>query len=475
LTRPRWIAAALLVAVAALEACSRKPKLAQIEKDLTRTEQEWLREEPVQLLRDYIRIRTTDSLGEKEGAEFLQRLLDCSPIETEIVCPSPRRCNLLARLPGRRREGALLLLNHIDVVEAYPELWKDALPFEGKIRLGFLYGRGAYDMKSLGLAEALAMRSLAIEGIVPDSDILFLAEADEEDTQRWGSRWLLEHRPEWFAGVSYALNEGGTNEMILREVRFWGVETLQAGYGWLELESAEPAVLTALSGRWPRLSAPSVAPHPHVVLGFDMLANHLGNPLTDPLRHLDRVRENPAELDALPDRYGAFLQPRLYWSPPYPFPPGAKGNFRQYAIVSTPPGVDPSIYLDPIQEDARRHVRVVSTMSTGPTIASRYPTPLTEILRQVIEARYPGVAFGPVPTFGGSTTSIYYRKRGVAAYGFSPVPANITDSARRHGNDERIFLRDYVDGVDIYSHILRAVAATIGPSGKKTSAPERQK
>jgi acetylornithine deacetylase/succinyl-diaminopimelate desuccinylase-like protein len=356
-------------------------------------------------------------------------------------------------------------------VGAYPELWKEATPFEGKIRLGFLYGRGAYDMKSLGIAQALAMRSLALEGIVPDNDILFLGEADEEGNQRWGSRWLLEHRPEWFAGVSSVLNEGGTNEMILREVRFWGIETLQAGFAQLELESANPALLTALAARWPKLSGAPVPLHPHVVLGFDMLANHLGNPLTDPLRHLDRVSKNPAELAMLPDRYGAFLEPRIFWTPPYVFPPGAKDQFRQYVVVSTPPGVDPTSYLKPIEEDARRHVRVVSTLSTGPTTASPYPTPLTEVLRQVIEARYPGVAFGPVPTFGGSTTSIHFRNRGIAAYGFSPVAANITDSSRRHGNDERIFLRDYVDGVDLYAHILRALAAPSGQPGKKTSAP----
>ena len=475
MTRPSRGLAALLCAAAAIGACSRKPKLSQIEADQTATQEEWLRQEPVRLLRDYVRINTTDKVGEKAGAEFLRQLLDCGAIETEIVCPAPRRCNLLARLPGRRREGALLLLNHIDVVQAYPELWKEAPPFEGTIRLGFLYGRGAYDMKSLGLAEALALRSLALQGIVPDSDILFLAEADEEDTQKWGSRWLLEHRPEWFAGVANVLNEGGTNEMILRDVRFWGVETLQAGYGQLELESANPALLTALAGRWKKLSAPPVAPHPHVVLGFDMLANHLGHPLTDPLRHLDRVVEHPAELATLPDRYGSFLEPRIFWSPPYPFPPGAEGNFRQFAAVSTPPGIDPAVYLGPIEKDARRSVRVVSVSSTGPTVASPYPTALTEALSEVIEARYPGVAFGPVPTYGGSTTSIYYRNRGIAAYGFSTVPANITDSSRRHGNDERIFLRDYVDGVNLYADLLKALAVPTGQGVKKTSPAAERK
>jgi len=116
--------------------------------------------EPVRLLRDYVRLDTTDETGEQKGAEFLQRFFDCAGIETEMVCPAPRRCNLLARLPGRSREGAILLVNHIDVAGFVPSYWKESGPFEGKIKLGFLYGRGAYDMKSLGLSEALAIRNL---------------------------------------------------------------------------------------------------------------------------------------------------------------------------------------------------------------------------------------------------------------------------------------------------------------------------
>ena len=136
--------------------------------------------EPVRLLRDYVRIDTRQERGEQEGAAFLKRLFDCDGIETEIVCPAPRRCSLLARLPGRRREGALLLLNHIDVAPADPSAWTEAPPFEGAIQRGYLYGRGAYDMKSLAIAQALALRNLKRLGIVPRSDILFLAEADEE-------------------------------------------------------------------------------------------------------------------------------------------------------------------------------------------------------------------------------------------------------------------------------------------------------
>ncbi|HKD19352.1 MAG TPA: M20/M25/M40 family metallo-hydrolase [Thermoanaerobaculia bacterium] len=450
----------LLAALIAAGACRRAPPplTRQQAADVTRPAEDWLREEPVKLLRDYVRIDTRPAHGEREGAEFLKRILDCDGIETEIVCPVGDRCNLFARLPGREHDGALMLLNHIDVVEAYPQYWKEAAPFEGRIKDGYLYGRGAFDMKSLGLAQALALRALRRKGVVPQRDIVFLAEADEEIGQKWGARWLLDHRPEFFRGVGQVLNEGGTTEVILRDVRFWGLETLQAGYGFAEFDAPAQAPLEALASRWPKLVATSIAPHPHVVEGFNLLANHLSSPLTDPLRHLDRVIRDPAELAILPDRYGAFLEPRLNWSPFY-VNPETPGRPRRLLVVSVPPGVDPAKYLQPIIEDAKRSgVGVVLTSWSEVTVASPYPTAFTDLLKRVTEAHFPGVPFGPVPTFGGYTTSILLRQRGIPAYGYASIPTNITDAARRHSNDERIYLRDYLTGVGLYIDVLEEFA-----------------
>ena len=461
----------LLAGLLAAGACQRKavaparPSVS-LEEDQTRPAADWLKIEPVALLQQYVRLETTDAKGEKQGAELLKAFFDCEGIENEIVCPAPERCNLLARLPGRKREGALLLLNHIDVAEASAEMWKDAKPWDGTIKLGYLYGRGAYDMKSLGLAQAFAMRRLKREGIVPNSDILFLAEASEELGQEWGSRWLLEHRPEWFQGVRAVLNEGGDAEMILRTVRFWGIENVQAGYGLIEFESKDQDKLKALASSWEKIQTETVEPLPEVVLGFDMLANHLVHPLTDPLRHLDRVRRNRAELAALPDRYASFLESRIKWFGPFKFPPGAADTFRNFVVVSTPPGISSDRYVEPILKDAagRAGIRVTQQFSSGLSPASPYLTadgkltPFLEMIRIVTEGRYPGVPFGPIPTFGGVTTSIYFRRLGIPAYGYPVVPANITDSARRHGNDERIFLRDYLNGLDLYADILEEFA-----------------
>ncbi len=473
----RLLAVAAAAALSFLCACARKPDSKSMElRDVKRPAEEWLREEPIRLLQEYVRYDTTPGHGEEDGAEFLRRLFDCEEIETEVICPSPGRCNVLARLPGRRRDGALLLLNHIDVVDAYAPYWKDALPFEGKIHLGFLYGRGVYDMKSVGLAQALAMIRLKRKGIVPERDILFLAEADEELGQKWGARWILEHRPDWFAGVGQVLNEGGTTEVLLREPVFWGIETLQAGYALAEFEAMDETALKELAARHTKIPATPVEPHPHVVMGFDMLANRLSSPLTDPLRHLDRVRKNPAELAILPNRYGSFLEPRVDWSRPYHHPSHPE-RVRMYVAISVPPGLSPDGFLQPVLEDARGKGLTVLTMMVGETgVASPYPTPFTDLLKRVTEAHYPGTPFGPVPTYGGYTTSILLRERGIPTYGYQPIVMNITDTARRHGNDERVFLRDYLNGVDLMADVVEEFALfppEAGPAKDVTHASVR--
>jgi acetylornithine deacetylase/succinyl-diaminopimelate desuccinylase-like protein len=457
----RRLAKAAAAVALALCACRKTPEaiLARQSADLQRPASEWLREESVQLLSEYVRLDTSAARGERAGVEFLKHFFDCEGIENEIVCPAPGRCNLLARLPGKTSTGALLLLNHVDVADAFPKYWKEAQPFEAKIHLGYLYGRGAYDMKSLGLAEALAMREVRRRGIVPQTDILFLGEADEEVDQKWGSRWLLEHRPAWFKGVRWVINEGGTTELLLRTPRFWGIETVQGGFASAEIEgSTNPALDRLMAGVAPVVFSP-VEPHPDIVAGFGMLANHLPSPYTEPLRHLDRVREDPKQLAILPDRYASFLEARLHWSAPYEHP-DSPGRVRRYVSVAVPPGVPPLPFLAPIIAAAEQQgLKVIHVSDSGPTMSSAYPSALTDLLQRVTEAHFPGVPFGPVPGFGGFTTSLIFREAGMQVYGFSPFPMNITDSARRHWNDERIYLRDYIDGVSLFSDALLEYAA----------------
>jgi acetylornithine deacetylase/succinyl-diaminopimelate desuccinylase-like protein len=136
-------------------------------------------------------------------------------------------------------------------------------------------------------------------------------------------------------------------------------------------------------------------------------------------------------------------------------------DFAALVVVSTPPGIDPTPYLDGIRKDASRlGIAVTHSFSGGVTSASPYPTPLTELLRRVTEAHYPGVPFGPLPTFSAYTTSVYLRQKGFAAYGYTTIPMNITDAVRRHGVNERVYLRDMVNGVALFEDVLEEFALT---------------
>lgn len=469
--RRRTSGAAALILLAIAPACARK-KATRIERDQMRPAAEWLKVPEVKILHDYVQIDTRETQGEQAGAEYLKNLLDCEGIESEIVCPAPKRCNLLARLSGRRRDGALLLLNHIDVVDVVPSGWKEAPPFSGKIRLGYLYGRGAYDMKSLAIAQLMAMVNLKRHEVVPASDLLFLAEASEEHGQQWGSGWLLDHRPEWFEGLAVVLNEGGFNEQILRNVRYWGLETMQAGMAVLDFEADDESRLKAFIKDFGQRSFPgrAVAPHPQVVMGFEILANHLPSPLTDPLRHLDRVWRDPKELEILPDRYAVFLEPRASWSPVYRSPDPLTGKPHAIYIVAAPPGESPAPFAQNVIDAGRkRGIGLSDSFIEKPSVASPYPTAFTELLRRVTEVHYPGIPFGPIPIWGGLTTSLIFRNRGFAAYGYSPTPINVVDQSRMHGNDERIFLRDFVDGVRLYSDVLEEWA--LNPPDQQKRSP----
>jgi len=111
-----------------------------------------------------------------------------------------------------------------------------------------------------------------------------------------------------------------------------------------------------------------------------------------------------------------------------------------------------------LADASRSSIRQVSVFQSGPTQASPYPTAATLDLQRVIEARYPGIPFGPLPMMGGFTTSILFQQQGFTAYGFSPIPMNRFDAARRHGNDERVYLRDYLNGVDLFRDFLEEFA-----------------
>ena len=179
--------------------------------------------------------------GERECAEWVAAQLEEVGYETVYVeSGAPGRGNVFARLPGAdTSRGALLIHGHLDVVPAEPADWS-VHPFSGAIEDGYVWGRGAIDMKDMvGMALALA-RQFKVEGTVPPRELVFAFLADEEAGGTYGSHWLVDNRPDLFEGITEAVGEvGGFSLTVPRpdggERRLYLVETAEKSLAWMRL------------------------------------------------------------------------------------------------------------------------------------------------------------------------------------------------------------------------------------------------
>ena len=191
-------------------------------------------DEAVDLLRRYLTIDTTNPPGnEIVGARFLAEVLDGDGIESEIVESGPGRANLRARLAGDGSLGGILLHHHMDVVYADRRYWT-VDPFGGEVRDGYLYGRGALDMKGMGIMELVSMVLAKRHRIPLDRDLVFVAVADEEEGGIYGVHHLAEHHADILQS-DYVFNEGayGFCEFMGREAKIVGIAPSEKSPCWL--------------------------------------------------------------------------------------------------------------------------------------------------------------------------------------------------------------------------------------------------
>ncbi|HEV7518919.1 MAG TPA: M20/M25/M40 family metallo-hydrolase, partial [Thermoanaerobaculia bacterium] len=193
--------------------------------------------EAARWLQGYLQIDTSNPPGnEAKAADFLAAILGREGIPARRIVTPAGRTNLWARLASPTSGGkAVLLLHHMDVVAPGPG-WT-VPPFAGLVREGRLWGRGALDDKSLGIAQLAALVDLKRRRQPLARDVVFLAVADEESGGGEGTGWLLAHHPELFAGVEGVIGEGGRNQVTGGKLLWWGVEVAQKRPFWLEVEA----------------------------------------------------------------------------------------------------------------------------------------------------------------------------------------------------------------------------------------------
>lgn len=191
--------------------------------------------QPVRLLQDLIRFNTTNPPGnEADCIAYIQGLLDGAGIESTVLEKAPRRANLVARLKGQGRAAPLLLYGHVDVVTTENQAWTHP-PFAAEIADGYVWGRGALDMKS-GVAMMLAaVLKARAEGAALPGDVIFCALADEENGGTFGARFLVDEHADLFKDVRYALGEFGGFNLRMAGRRLYPIMVAEKQMCWMRL------------------------------------------------------------------------------------------------------------------------------------------------------------------------------------------------------------------------------------------------
>ncbi|MDP9362113.1 MAG: M20/M25/M40 family metallo-hydrolase [Acidobacteriota bacterium] len=411
----------------------------------------------VALLQQYVRIDTSNPPGnELPGARFLAAALEKSGIRAEIIEPAPGRASVYARLAGKQHGQGLLLLNHIDVEPAANDGWTRP-PFAAEIFLNQMYGRGTLDMKGIAVCELLAFIDLARAHRAPERDIVFLATADEENGSEKGLAWLLEHRPDIFAGVRYAINEGGITETTQERISYFGIEIGTKMTVKLRLHAPDRQSMQAL-----RIALePFITPaDPERVLPEVREFLHDLVPLRiEQRQYLDDINRTIAagKFWLLPAGYRELTQ-NVLW--PATIEPDAAGGVTMQVNLYNLPDENPDVRIEWLRAFAAPYGVTIAQVieKSGPAPLSSRHTPMFALIAAEAGRQYAGARTGSEVLAASYNDSRYLRVYGIDAYGLMPFPTDWYQTQAIHSIDERLRVDWFNDGVDLMRHITRRFA-----------------
>jgi acetylornithine deacetylase/succinyl-diaminopimelate desuccinylase-like protein len=421
-------------------------------------------------LRDYLRIDTTNPPGsEHRAAAYLAYLLRRERIPTRLLVSPQGRASLYARLPAVEPDGSgpLVLSHHVDVVPAGPGWSVD--PFAGAVAGERLWGRGALDDKSLGIAQLAAFIDLRRRRLPLRRDVVFLAVADEELGGAQGMAWLVAKHPDWLDEPWAVFNEGGASRVTGSGLLWWEVEVAQKRPLWLRVtargrgghassfdpDSAAHQLIRALSRvlalpvryrvtpavrRYAAALAPLHKNRYHREL-FAHIDDHIRpegptGPLLPGLRRLFvdtlqvTVVEASRSINVIPEEASALIDARLL------------------------PDSDADAFLAGVRGALGKDVEVEVVLSAPPAAPAPTDSPAYRCVAEVL-----GQSAPVVPSMlSGFTDSRFFRARGIPAYGVSPFALSALDAGGIHGVDERIPIAEFDRGVERMRRIVAACA-----------------
>jgi acetylornithine deacetylase/succinyl-diaminopimelate desuccinylase-like protein len=435
-------------------------------------------EEGIEWLRQYLTINTINPPGnEVRGTEFLARILRAEGIPYDLMESSPGRGLIYAKLPGDGSEKGLVLLNHIDVVPWTPETWTvDA--FAAVTKNGYMYGRGAGDMKDLAMLEFATFVLLHRNKVHLKRDLIFLGTADEESGGFEGAAWFVEHHADLVKNAGFLLNEGGGGLVradgqvnfkfgVAEKVPVWVHLTAfgTSGHGSVpNPESALSHILAALQ-RIQAYKSPVILT-PLVERYFKALAASETGSMKERFENIRESVKDPVFLRDLQEHrtldYALLTNTAninvIHDSTSKVNVVASKAEAEiDFRLV---PGSDGDEWIEEVRKIIADPSIKVFKMVNWKTIDSPIDTPLTQTFRKVLTENYPGVAFIPgIST--AFTDSHWFRQLGIAAYGLSTMVAPSTEEmgVGVHGNDERVSISAWKKALPIYYEIVTRFCA----------------
>ena len=436
-----------------------------------------LADETVRTLADYLKINTTNPPGnEIAGARFLAGILEREGIEARIMDSAalgPGRVNLYARLRGDGSKKAIALVQHIDVVPADARFWT-VDPFSGAIRDGYVWGRGALDMKGEGIMHLMAMIAIKRSGVPLTRDIVFIANADEELGSTGATVFARDHA-DLLENVEFLVTEGGFNPVdSAGTLEYYGVGVLEKRTFWQRL---------SVKGTPSHGSRPTKAnPVPKLVAALDRLAKYETpihvTPQVDKhfrdisVRYAGERRRWLANVRVAMrnPRARAWILSNIYWNAYLRNTislTGLQGSNKTNVIpaeatadldVRILPDQNPDSVLAELKRVvADTAVHFTSLLAPKPPLASPANSDFFRAVERASLDRDPG-ALVTTEILTGATDRPVYQQLGILTYGLDPFRRPVSENSRGvHGNDERVSVANVGFGVHYVFDILRYV------------------
>ena len=439
-------------------------------------------EETVTDLRGLLRLDTRNPPGnEIRAAEYLRSLLEAEDISGEIVGPGSDRGTFIARLRGDGSEPPLLLMSHTDVVAVEPEKWAHD-PFSGDVADGFIYGRGALDMKQMVTMEAMVMLLLKRSSVRLKRDVIFMAAADEEVGGRQGAGWVVANRPELIQ-AEYALNEGGGSGFDVNGRRYYPVQTAEKGTVRFRIRTyGKPG-----HGSVPHYENP-ILNLAEILTKFtpELLPAHFtdtfrgyiaGIAVTQPgdiAQALHAVLTDERTADAAINRLplDEALKMRMHAMLRNTVTPTILAAGSQINVIPSEaeasvdgrnlPGWTPEMFLEELHS-ALGNVGEITFLDPSNPLEADPHSPLFNTIKAVLKEHDPEAMTVPFLLTGG-TDAKHVTKLGTKVYGFAPglyVGAN--EARRVHSHDERVSIRSLQWGVRVLYEVVEQFASGASP------------